>query len=515
MLKLLSIDSSFFDEPVIRTLNLEDKRGLVKSAADNRISDFARTLTPDPGKVYVHILAMGAGEYFGANRNADYFPEDNLKACYETFETSPAHIFQHHINKDPNIAIGKVIYAVYNERMHRVEVVAWIDRTKGASIVEKIDRGQFPATSMACHTPFDTCSICGNKARSRSQYCSHLKDQLGVILPDGRKVMAINDGPLKFFDMSVVFRPADVTSSVLQKLANDQGVKEKSPEEIAISSVDAAAASELQEKAASMKKVSELIKEVEGTITAAGPSVQALLDKVKDPGDDVLDLLVQFDLHHVLHALAELGISPSVGFFAKLVGQKISGGKVAGIERLVSGLLREDPDKVVVPEGGGSMTKAAEVGSSYGAKTSLLSALTPFVKQASLFPSMAMARATDTPLTPEQLMFPTGEGVFPTGNRGYIGGNNGDPRIAYRALKDAQHADGPGLLKTLFLVGGAAIAAKWLLSRLIEEKLREQNANMRAHSAGPVKIVLVKSAEEALATRQLVRASLLRGLQGF
>lgn len=72
---------------------------------------------------------------------------------------------------------------------------------------------------MACHTPFDTCSICGNKARSRNEYCSHLRNELGRILANGQKVMAINDGPLRFFDMSFVFKPADITSSVLQKVA--------------------------------------------------------------------------------------------------------------------------------------------------------------------------------------------------------------------------------------------------------------------------------------------------------
>lgn len=508
MLKLLDLDSSYFsDEPLVRVLDVEAAGGLFKTAADSRINEFVSSIKPDASKVYVHILAMGAGEFYGANRNADYFPEENLKNYHQTFETSPAHIFQHHINKNPEIAIGKVIHAIYNERMHRVEVVAWIDREKGKHIVDKIDAGQFPATSMACHTPFDTCAICQNKARSREQYCEHLRDSLGKILPDGRKVMAINDGPLKFFDMSVVFRPADVTSSVLQKVA-----RASTP---AVSSLDGAEAYGLQEKAAEMRKISELIKEVEGSVVGSSSSLTDILARVRDPADSVLDLLAQFDLHHVIHALAELGISPSVGFFAKLIGQKITGGQVSGVERLVQGLLQEEPEKLVIPTAVPELEKSA---SHVAARSSLISVLTPFIKQSSLFPSLVWDRASSGPMPPlqrpEDLLFPIPEGYGPGGNMGYAG-TSVDPRVSYRALQAAQKDQGPGLLKTLFLIGGAAIAAKWLLSKMIESKIKEHNEQMRSVSERPVKIVLVKSAQEALATRQLVRASLLKGLRGY
>lgn len=138
MLKLLDIDPLFFgEEPAVTIVNPEVSGGMLKKAADSRIQEFTSSLKSEPGKIYVHILAMGAGEYYGANRNADYFPESNLIKYHETFETSPAHIFKHHINKNPEIAIGKVIFSVYNERMHRVEVIAWVDKEKGYDYVAK------------------------------------------------------------------------------------------------------------------------------------------------------------------------------------------------------------------------------------------------------------------------------------------------------------------------------------------------------------------------------------------
>lgn len=512
MLKLIDIDSSFFnEEPVVRILDLDSASGrLTKTAADSRVSSFVSDLKPEAGKIYVHILAMGAGEYFGANKNADYFPEENLIRWHDTFRTSPAHIFKHHINKNPEIAIGKVIYSVYNERMHRVEIIAWIDSKKGWDIVDKIERGEFPATSMACHTPYDTCSICKNQARSRNEYCTHLRSELGRVHADGTKTMAINDGPLKFFDMSVVFKPADVTSSILQKVAYAKGAQEP-----VLGSAESAQVHGLTEKSAEIKKLSALIKEVEGTMTSSSGSMKSLLDKVKDPEEDIVGMLEGFDLDHVIHALADLGISPSIGFFAKLIGRKICGESVSGIERLVQGLIQEDSGKIPISDLG--LSKSAsdlEVGV-------VKRILDPLVKSSSLFPEMVMERSTMRGPFPQLALT---HGYTPpefsdTYNVGYVG--NGphvapDPRLAYRQLRDVYREktdDGHGLLKTLFTIGGAAIAAKWLISRLIESRMQELREEMRRENSGPTKIVLVKSAEQAFTTQQLVKASLIHSLK--
>lgn len=497
MLKLLDIDPVFFgEEPSITILDFESAgKGLTKRAADSRVQSYISQLKPEAGKIYVHILAMGAGEFYGANRNADYFPEENLIKYHETFATSPAHIFKHHINKNPDIAIGKVVFSVYNERMHRVEVIAWVDRERGFDYVQRIEKGEFPATSMACHTPYDTCSVCGNQARSRNEYCTHLRNELGKILPNGQKVMAINNGPLRFFDMSFVFKPADITSSVLQKVANLYA--NSGP---VFSSVENAELNGLVEKAAEIKKLSELIKQVEGEVVASSDSLQNILARVKDPDDEVLDVLIKHDLHHIIHALAELGISPSVAFFAKLIGQKLTGSSVDGIQNLVSGLLMEDANDLNIPR----MTlqkQAGEYATSH--VTQIKRALTRFTKQASLFPGSVMERSF---IDPEE------HGFGPNDGMGYVGNGPAvipDPRQQYRAFKDVQKQHDPGLLKTLFMIGGAAIAAKWLLSQLIESKMNER---MVENHHQPVKIVLVKSANEAFTTTQLVKASFLQDL---
>lgn len=494
MLKVIDFDQSFFHgEPSVNIIDFNSSKGLIKAAADSRISEFASTLTPHPDRIYIHILAMGAGEYFGANRNADYFPEDNLKQWFKTFETSPAHIFKHHINKDPSIAMGQVVFAIYNERMHRVEVIAWVDRQKAYDYVAKIERGEFPATSMACHTPFDTCSICKNKARSRAEYCVHLREKLGRTYPDGRKVMAINDGPLKFFDMSMVFRPADVTSGVLQKVASS-GLARQVP---VIGSAEQAEALGISEKVASLKKLSDLIKEVEGEVVGSASSLDALLSKIKDPDDDILHFLIHYDIDDVLHAFADLGISPSVRFFAKLIGQKLCGEDVAGIEHLVAGLMKEEPAEINVPH-------MIEKASSYASKAAIISKLTPMVKQCSLLPEQVMERAfAIAPLPPQSKIGYSGLG--PT--------IEPDPAESYRKMKSSLEGENAGMLKTLFTIAGAAIATKWLLTQMIERKMQQIAAQKQHNSNSAVKIVLVKSAEDALTAKRLTKADFLANLK--
>lgn len=332
---------SFSEDWEVTLLDLESpSSGLEKAAAADEVTEFVGEITPEEGKFYLHINAMGAGEYYGSNRNGDYFPEDNLLQWYKTFETSPAHVFRHHVNKDPARAIGKVIYSYYNPRMHRVELVAEVDKQLGAMELAAIEDGQFPMTSMACNTPYDVCSICNNKAHSRAEYCSHLTTQLNKIMPDGRRVMAINVGPLKFFDISIVIRPADVTSSVLQKVAGD---------EVTIGSAEAADAEGVSygtEKRASIKKAAlakaaDIVKEIPGEVEASGSLLQ-ILEKVRDPDMDVVDVLKPYPLTDIISTLAHLGINPSVEFLVKILASKYVGSREGEIAMLAMKALQEN-----------------------------------------------------------------------------------------------------------------------------------------------------------------------------
>jgi hypothetical protein len=212
--------------------NISPSTAFIKSASSESIepavTEFIKTkLQPKKGFSYLLINAMGASDYFGSNLNADWFYDEVLMNHHKTFE-SYGHVYRHHVNKDETIAEGKVLFSHYNKKMHRVELIVEVEDTKVKDILERLSKGESVATSMACRVSHDECSICGNKAKRREDYCVHLKMFKNKVhtptspIPGakryGQKVYAINPDP-KFFDISFVRIPADSTSSVLMKVA--------------------------------------------------------------------------------------------------------------------------------------------------------------------------------------------------------------------------------------------------------------------------------------------------------
>lgn len=194
-------------------------------------SEFFKTITPVPGHSIVYVLALGSWESYGENRNGDGFPEfpyredatppaiapeDVLTQHYKTFETF-GYNYRHHVNKDPEKAVGKVMKAFWNPTMHRVELLIDLDNAKAPDLAERIASGEFPPVSMGTRVKYDVCTICLNRAPTRAHYCEHLKFQMRDVI-NGKKVAALNPSP-KFFDISWVFRPADATAFMLKKVA--------------------------------------------------------------------------------------------------------------------------------------------------------------------------------------------------------------------------------------------------------------------------------------------------------
>lgn len=198
------------------------------------IASFISTFKPDPGYVYLHVIAMGAGEYYGCNINGDYFPEKDLIERHNTFVTN-AKVFKEHDNKPTSPSYGHVVFSWYNPKMHRVELILAIDKVKGKEFVDRQARGEQLEVSMGARVAYDVCSICGNKARKRSDYCEHILRDKRKIYPDGRQPYMINYNPT-FFDISIVRRRADRIAYVLEKVASQDAT---------IASLNAAAFDEL------------------------------------------------------------------------------------------------------------------------------------------------------------------------------------------------------------------------------------------------------------------------------
>lgn len=489
--KLVDCQSFYSEDDVtVSLINLKDvTAGLEKSAADDRISRYVSDqLKPKPGKFYLHINAMGAGEYYGSNKNADYFPEAQLKQYHKTFEET-GYVYRHHINKDPAKSMGRVIFAIYNERMHRVELIAELDMELAKDIYEKIQRGEFPQTSMACRTPWDICSICGNKAHSRAEYCTHILNEPNRLMANGKRVMALNLGPLRFFDISVVIKPADVTSSVLQKVASHVHT---------ILSVDAAAAegigsdywntTNLEKEAhikaanrikiAAIEKMSDLIKRIDGgEVLDILPVEESVLARISEPGKESLDILSSVPLEESLNSLAELGIVPSISFLANLIARRVYGNEVSpALGEVAAEIITKIPAHLIPPDSASLLGNIVEKDANHF----VLKAL----QEDRELTKQAQGRYYHGYIDLDQTYVPR-----------YVRSNDVETNLREQALSEAgairrNALENAAFFSAILKLGGAALLGKFVISSLIDQKM-EKVQKSRLKSEGVTKLAMI------------------------
>jgi len=174
-----------------------------------------------------------------------------------------------------------------------------------------------------CRVPFDICSICGNKAPTRKQYCNHALD-LGGVTRDGRRKFVWNP-KAKFFDISMVKRPADRLGFMMRKVAGELN---------AISSAELGEYIERTSgKIANLNKLSVIDKILRGQIDATkdehglmrfkGAIAQPAATAAAPLDDGVLHQLAQYRPAEMLSSLANMGVVPSLPEFLKLFVWKL------------------------------------------------------------------------------------------------------------------------------------------------------------------------------------------------
>ena len=220
-------------------------RSILEKRAGAQILQEVDKITHEAGEQLIHLLAVGATEKFGHNRNGDGFRERALRRTHPTF-VKYGRFYRDHLNKDPLKSYGIIKLSAYHEPMSRVELICALNTTKEAAErngglvadreMEKLAKGDDIPVSMACRVPYDVCSYCNNRAPTRKEYCDDiayggtckaggLKRNIGRTVSvdgDAHQLHADNTEPT-FFDISHVFRPADriaYVSGMLQKAAS-------------------------------------------------------------------------------------------------------------------------------------------------------------------------------------------------------------------------------------------------------------------------------------------------------
>lgn len=313
------------------------------------IDAYLKQLRPDPAYQFVLMTPLGAYEYWGMNVNGDIFPEialahDHLKQNprdvirrlearwvtphgrrlppgnyhefgHKTFLNAKRYL--HHVNKNPEIAYGDIVVAVYNPAMHRVEVIVRHDREMAKKVgaqdvIDDIDERKPRQISMGCKVPFDVCTKCGSISKTTRDYCECLLTQRAQILPDGRIVGMVNLFP-RFFDLSDVFVPAAKESGVLLKVASAAGTRffvphsyferigTRPPADAIEVTREGVLVKVAHDKQAEAAKSAEVTKEI---LPNAGPNVERLT--AREP--DIPTGLLGGDFEQLVNTLALLGI---------------------------------------------------------------------------------------------------------------------------------------------------------------------------------------------------------------
>lgn len=217
MLKFFLNTDFSFDLPASALVT--DTKVLTKRASARDLLKFERT----PGQTDLHVIALGAYEGTGYNRNGDAFLESDCRKNHCFFKQAGRAVHRHHKNRSDDPKYGTIKASAYNEPMRRIELIVGLDNDKCADILAEQEREGQTNWSMASKQAFDSCSWCGHRARNDKERCEHIPAKLGELREDGEVCGMINPDP-RWFEISYVRRPADRIGMSL-KLASDQRVR--------------------------------------------------------------------------------------------------------------------------------------------------------------------------------------------------------------------------------------------------------------------------------------------------
>lgn len=181
-----------------------------KTAGEQR--EWLRGLSCPDGHELIHLLAVGDTEYYGYNRNADGFSEEDNKRCHPRF-VNDARLFRNHKNKkgvDPEF--GFPVASYHHPDMKRIELVVAANKKTAGDIIHEVASGRDAAFSMGANMVYDVCTVCGHRARTLKEHCEHARrPNLGRVLADG-KICALDNPDPHYVDISKVVRPAERTA---------------------------------------------------------------------------------------------------------------------------------------------------------------------------------------------------------------------------------------------------------------------------------------------------------------
>lgn len=173
------------------------------------------------GQEDLHIIALGAYEGTGFNRNGDCFKEHWCEKNAHYFKDSDRAVHRHHKNKPEDPKYGNIKAAAYNKPMKRIELIVGLDKEACADILDEQEKKGVTNWSMASKQAHDICTWCDHKAKTDDDRCAHIPDKIGELNKEGKLCGMDNPDP-HWFEISYVRRGADRIGLSLQKAAGDK-----------------------------------------------------------------------------------------------------------------------------------------------------------------------------------------------------------------------------------------------------------------------------------------------------
>jgi len=285
------------------------------------------------GQTDVLVIALGAYEGTGANRNGDIFKEAECVKHYKTFLQSGKKskdgkydgraLNRHHKNKPEDPKYGNIKAAAYNKKMRRIELVIGMDNDKCAEEIQKLAEGKQINVSMAAKVAYDKCTWCDHEAKDDRSRCEHIPKYLGEINKRGEMCSMDNINP-RWFELSIVGRPADRIGMSLKKVASDDSYIKSAadyqklypgfviPDDDSVPTISKYAS----EKRNLVNKLAEIEKRIDAIIKG-GPKngrekyikeESAKLKVGANISDETIEELRKFEPSKLLKALADKGI---------------------------------------------------------------------------------------------------------------------------------------------------------------------------------------------------------------
>lgn len=333
-------DFDFGEEP---TALIKDTKSLTKRAAAKDRLKFEKTA----GQEDIHLIALGAYEGTGFNRNMDAFLEKWCEKNAHYFKQADRAVNRNHKNKPTDPKYGNIKAAAYNPEMKRIELIVGLDKDKCADILDMQEKKGYTTWSMASKQAYDVCTWCNHKARGDGDRCEHIPDKLGEMNKEGQLCGMENPDP-KWFEISYVPRQADRIGFSLQKVAGES-IKYLLPKDhlqiyTGFTPPDNLDHLLVSKEAANKREILTKLSELEKRVDAIGKVKDMLVAAASTEkiAENIIYALRELSPESVFKTAADKGIIFNPENFAKYVfGERIKEADIIGLRSQLPGIYQE------------------------------------------------------------------------------------------------------------------------------------------------------------------------------